>query len=541
MKPLRQCPVCKVWQSRLSRHISTVHKSETRVKEILNTSTTSTQRTEQLAVFRKEGIFNENVFQATQPEPTYQRERKGLSALSCCSRCKGFYSRNQFHKHKELCKGNTDDILSSVRVEAFKTMGAVEDEFTTEILAKFQNDDIGKLCRSEPTIVLIGRRRFQRNRGKVDKLMEIKKSVMTEMRLLSKLCIAFSEAATGSNISAKDMFVRTNFNFLEVAIERVTTAESSALKHGVKNGLYYLLKNSATIVMSSYLGDGDDNNAAEVEKFIHYLELNRDTVFADAVYAINKSRQERLRMPEQRADEKQVIALKMHTEQRIKALSDAYEIVTRKTYIELRDAICSRLTLFNARRGGEPSRLKLKNWLDAVNGRWIDESRVEKMEEFERELFKSMLIAYQTGKGNHLVPVLIPRDCVSGLNTLTDHHVRKEVGILEGNPYVFPNTEHSQFHVLGWNTTRKMCENANVENPELLTASKQRHRISTIYAALDVPEGEREHFYKHMGHSKSVNLGTYQYPLPLLEMTKVGRHLQNIDEGIYNNELFIIF
>ena len=339
MKPLRQCPFCKVWQSRLSRHISTVYKSETQVKEILKTSTTSTQRIEQLAVFRKEGIFNENVFQATQPEPTYQRERKGLSALSCCSRRKGFYSSKQFHKHKDSCKGNTDDILSSVGVDAFKTMGAVEDEFTTEILAKFHNDDIGKLCRSEPTIVLIGRRRFQRNRGKVDKLMTIKKSVMTEMRLLSKLCIAFSEAATGSNMSAKDMFIRTNFNVLEVAIEQVTTAESSALKRGVKNGLYYLLKNSATIVMSSYLGVGDDNNAAEVEKFIHYLELNRDTMFVDAVYAINKSQQERLRMPEQRADEKQVIALKMHTEQRIKALNDAYEIVIRKTYIELRDAI----------------------------------------------------------------------------------------------------------------------------------------------------------------------------------------------------------
>ena len=82
-------------------------------------------------------------------------------------------------------------------------------------------------------------------------------------------------------------------------------------------------------------------------------------MFADAVYAFNKSRQERLRMPEQRADEKQVIAIIMHTEQRIKALRDAYEIVTRKTYIELRDAICSRLTLFNARRGKEPSQLKL--------------------------------------------------------------------------------------------------------------------------------------------------------------------------------------
>ena len=215
-----------------------------------------------------------------------------------------------------------------------RKLSSIKDDFTTEILAKFHNEDIGKLCRSEPTIVLIGRKRFQRNRGKVDKLIKIKKSVMTEMRLLSKLCIAFSEAATGSNISAKDMFVRTNFNVLAVAIEQVTTAESSVLKHGVKNGLYYLLKNSAIIVMSSYLGEGDDNNAAEVEKFIHYLELNRDTVFADAVYAINKSRQEQLRMSEQRADEKQVIVLKMHTERRVKPLSNAYEIVTRKTYIK---------------------------------------------------------------------------------------------------------------------------------------------------------------------------------------------------------------
>ena len=61
---------------------------------------------------------------------------KGSSALSCCLRGKGFYSSKQFHKHKEICKGNTDDILSSVGVDAFKTMGTVDDEFTMEILPK---------------------------------------------------------------------------------------------------------------------------------------------------------------------------------------------------------------------------------------------------------------------------------------------------------------------------------------------------------------------------------------------------------------------
>ena len=254
------------------------------------------------------------------------------------------------------------------------------------------------------------------------------------------------------------MFIWKNFSVLEAAIEKMKTADGkSTLKHGVKNGLYYLLKNSATIVLASHLGSGDDNKAAEVHKFIHYLDLSRDTIFADAVYAINKSRQERLRMPEPRADENQVRDLKAHTDRSIKELSDQYQVINQERYIELRDAICSRLTLFTVRRGGEPSRLKMKNWSGAVGGR-IDESRIEQMEEFEKELFKSMMIAYQTGKGNHLVPVLIPRDCVAGLAILTDPQVRKDVGILECNPYVFPNTEQSQFERCG---RMRMWKNQN--------------------------------------------------------------------------------
>ncbi|KAI0235095.1 hypothetical protein LSAT2_014501 [Lamellibrachia satsuma] len=86
----------------------------------------------------------------------------------------------------------------------------------------------------------------------------------------------------------------------------------------------------------------------------------------------------------------------------------------------------------------------MKNWSDTVGGRGIDESRIEQMEEFEKELFKSMMIAYQTGKGNHMVPVLIPRDCVVGLAILTDPHVRKDVGILNSNPYMFPSIRRAR-------------------------------------------------------------------------------------------------
>jgi len=39
---------------------------------------------------------------------------------------------------------------------------------------------------------------------------------------------------------------------------------------------------SATILMSSYQGEDKDTKAAEIQNFIHYLELNQHAVFADA-------------------------------------------------------------------------------------------------------------------------------------------------------------------------------------------------------------------------------------------------------------------
>ena len=80
-----------------------------------------------------------------------------------------------------------------------------------------------------------------------------------------------------------------------------------------------------------------------------------------------------------------------------------------------------------------------------MKGRRIVELREWKA--FERELFKSVMIAYQT-VDTHLVSVLILKDCVVGLTTITYPQVRKEVGILEYNPYVFANTDQYQFYVL---------------------------------------------------------------------------------------------
>lgn len=58
-------------------------------------------------------------------------------------------------------------------------------------------------------------------------------------------------------------------------------------------------------------------------------------------------------------------------------------------------------------------------------------------------------VGYQTDKGNqHLVPVLFPQDCISGLRKLADKSIRKACRIAEENDYLFP-TLRGCTHVSG--------------------------------------------------------------------------------------------
>ena len=72
----------------------------------------------------------------------------------------------------------------------------------------------------------------------------------------------------------------------------------------------------------------------------------------------------------------------------------------------------------------------------------------------DQKLVNSMDITYQPGKGNKLVPCLVPRDCVKAMNLLCNQQIRQDVGVATDNPFVFANTELSKDHVLGWDTVK---------------------------------------------------------------------------------------
>ena len=101
------------------------------------------------------------------------------------------------------------------------------------------------------------------------------------------------------------------------------------------------------------------------------------------------------------------------------------------------------------------------------------------------------------------------------------------------NKYVFSSIQGSLNHVSGWHAVDAMCKDiGEIVDKSRLTATKNRHRVSTLFAGLELPKTDQKMFYDHMGHSKNINKNIYQAPPALLEITRVGKHLAEIDEGI---------
>ena len=105
---------------------------------------------------------------------------------------------------------------------------------------------------------------------------------------------------------------------------------------------------------------------------------------------------------------------------------DTYLFVANTEYSLLRDLVVSRLTLFNARRGGEPSRLLLEEWNDALNDVWYNNTETVD-DPLEKFLLGRYKLAYQSGKRVKLVPLLIVDDCWKAIEILANPEIRKQV------------------------------------------------------------------------------------------------------------------
>ena len=143
------------------------------------------RRNEAFAIIRKNGMNKHNVemMKSTEYELLREREPGKPKDLVVCGTCRRCYDRANMWHHKRHCHPSEDTVSPpSIPVSLIRTSAAVSDHFKVDILDHFVNDDVGRLCKSDPTILLAGQSLYAMVKQKSNKKSGVKSSVKANMR-----------------------------------------------------------------------------------------------------------------------------------------------------------------------------------------------------------------------------------------------------------------------------------------------------------------------------------------------------------------------
>ena len=87
---------------------------------------------------------------------------------------------------------------------------------------------------------------------------------------------------------------------------------------------------------------------------------------------------------------------------------------------------------------------------------------------------------------------MIPKDTVSGIIVMCNPEARRLAGVPLTNPFLFPHT-NSTHHCGGSDVLNTVCKQAKIDS-KLISATRQRCRISTQLAKRSVPASDRQYF-----------------------------------------------
>ena len=142
--------------------------------------------------------------------------------------------------------------------------------------------------------------------------------------------------------------------------------------------------------------------------------------------------------------------------------------------------VLARITLLNVRRGIEAARLLVTDWVQ--HHEWVEGV---KLTVSHKALLRCYSVAFVMGKGDSLLPVFFPANCIAALDMLADSNVREKAGVSNSNRFLFAYSEKSQDGSIGYNEIRNLCKQIGIE---VITATGMRHRASTAFWSMDVSE-----------------------------------------------------
>ena len=258
------------------------------------------------------------------------------------------------------------------------------------ILSKMTRDETHIIIRNDASLLLYGA--IQLRKTEKQRYNDIRYS----LRILARALREFRKNPGMENACGKDLVQSNNY---ELVVEAVKTLSGYKGPRKIKTPSIFLktgfcLKNLAEYVRCIALKECDQSM---VEKIRNFVELYESDWLIYAVNARATYEEKKAFKPELLPLETDVKIFRTYVLQEINRVT---KICTagKNSLQDLRDLsklVLARIMTFNARRGGEVSKLKLKHWEGVEDGRWKRKSDVDLIDDVvERTLANRLQICY---------------------------------------------------------------------------------------------------------------------------------------------------
>lgn len=246
-----------------------------------------------------------------------------------------------------------------------------------EILTGMKSDGVLKAIQSDNSLMSFGSAMLKRvGRGRLP-------NVRQKLRQLGRLLVSLRCLSTEAAVFT-DFIKPKEFDRVVDAVKKISSNPSELTEKGCQKyslpslalKLGHSLKRLAEVIRGRAIRDGDDERRKDVENFI----LLHDTEWADKI-----SSHARQTIAERKYNEPDILPLTCD----IVKLKDflLHEIV-RLSELLLKDinavnwrnlamVVLCRITIFNKRRGGETSQMKLSAYVNRKTGEWKDAENLE--------------------------------------------------------------------------------------------------------------------------------------------------------------------
>ncbi|XP_072289236.1 uncharacterized protein [Eucyclogobius newberryi] len=488
------CLFCTKPFSKLSRHLEMVHSQQEEVAVALQHPKHSKERLITWNRLKNKGNFAHNRdvlktgkgFLAAVKRPKLPVQDHEFVH---CLYCQGLYISKGLFRHMKKCPEkikNGDEPKIGKRRLAFRcvleTLVPDISEGFKGLLSPMINDPVTQAILNHKVILQFGESMFEQQGADPSRHENIRQN----LRQIARLVLEAQKKTPLKEM--EDFFVPDNFKHVVSAVNTVAGYNSKSNSYSSPSlaiKLGYQLQKLCSIVEGNAIKCGDESRAKSAQSFLEVYKKKWNTlVSASALTTLRETKRVKEKSVPSVQDVKQLNSYVANAH--AVAENKFREHVSAETYAALAKVILGRVILFNRRKPGEVSSLKLEDFLSRKMYDTYNSSGVS-LTDLERTMCRFFTRIEIRGNCGRIVPVLLKQSFVFGLELLVKN--REVCGVPAENPFLFARptalTAYSGSTIL-----QSYVKDCGAESPKTLTTAKIRLHYAAMLQMLNLDENE---------------------------------------------------